>query len=157
MGKRNHHPATQKSQIQGNTVANQRIPAEPVRAVAMFHAQNFSGPLPPSEMLAKYNDAFPGCAEKIVGMAEKQSDHRQKLEAKAVNAGILSERIGQFLGFVIALAMIGAGVYLTMNDKSTQGLAAIITPAVGLVATFIYGKMRQQKDLKGKNPPIERL
>src|SRR5258708_6290391 len=41
---------------------------------------HYSGPLPPPEMLVGYNDAFPGCAERIVAMAERQSQHRQDME-----------------------------------------------------------------------------
>jgi uncharacterized membrane protein len=41
---------------------------------------HFSGPLPPPEILAKYNDALPNGAERIVAMAEGQMKHRQALE-----------------------------------------------------------------------------
>ena len=32
--------------------------------------QSFQGPLPPPGFLAKYNEAFSGCAERIVAMTE---------------------------------------------------------------------------------------
>ena len=49
---------------------------------------HYSGPLPPPEMLVQYNGAFPGCAERIVAMAERQSQHRQDLEKTDLHGAI---------------------------------------------------------------------
>jgi uncharacterized membrane protein len=57
---------------------------------------SYQGPLPPPEMLVQYNQAYPGCAQDIVKMAVSQSEHRQHLEKRVVDAQILGERIGQF-------------------------------------------------------------
>ena len=45
-----------------------------------------SGPLPPPEMLAQYEEILPGAAERILSMAERQAEHRQKLEWDESNA-----------------------------------------------------------------------
>jgi len=61
-------------------------------------------------MLIKYNEACPGCAERILAMAERQAAHRQGIEKAVIDSNIKSERRGQILGFLIALAAIGSGV-----------------------------------------------
>ena len=45
-----------------------------------------SGPIPSPQILQQYNNIVPGAAERIIRMAEKQSDHRMALE----NAGIIA-------------------------------------------------------------------
>jgi uncharacterized membrane protein len=51
---------------------------------AFIQAQTFSGPLPPPEILTKYNEAIPNGAERIMAMAERQAAHRQNIELRVV-------------------------------------------------------------------------
>lgn len=132
----------------------QSVPSQQSAQLTYFEAQGFSGPLPHPDLLIKYNEAFPGCAERIVGMAERQSSHRQAIEQKVIYSNVISERLGQILGFIIAIIVILSGVYLTMHDKPTQGIVAMLSPLIGLVVAFIYGKRYQQKQLSSKNPQI---
>jgi hypothetical protein len=88
-------------------------------------------------------------------MAERQASHRQGIEKTAVESNFRSERRGQILGFVIALAAISGGFYLAMNNKETAGLSAIIATVVSLCGVFIYGKWQQRKQLDQKNPQIK--
>ncbi|MGD0102174.1 MAG: DUF2335 domain-containing protein [Acidobacteriota bacterium] len=129
------------------------IPQQPTQ-LTYFAAEGFSGPLPHPSLLIKYNEAFPGCAERIVGMAERQSSHRQAIERKVIYSNVVSERLGQILGFIVAIVVVLSGVYLTMHDKPTQGIVAILSPLIGLVLAFIYGKRHQQKQLSSKNPQV---
>jgi uncharacterized membrane protein len=102
-------------------------------------------------MLIKYNEAFPGCAERILAMAERQAAHRQDIEKRAVNSNNQREIIGQVFGLIVALTAILGGVYLVMNDKSTAGLTSIISTVGVLAAMFVYGKYTQKKELNRKN------
>jgi uncharacterized membrane protein len=102
-------------------------------------------------MLIKYNEAFPGCAERIVSMAERQATHRQDIERRAIGSNNLREIIGQVFGLVVALTAILSGVYLVMHDKPVAGLTSIIATVVGLVGAFVYGKHAQKKELDRKN------
>jgi uncharacterized membrane protein len=40
----------------------------------------YSGPLPPSEELERYNQVVPGLADRLVTTFEKQASHRMELE-----------------------------------------------------------------------------
>jgi uncharacterized membrane protein len=124
--------------------------------VSVFRAASFSGPLPPPEMLRQYNEIAPGMAERIVAMAEEQSSHRRTLEKKVVFGNELRAHIGQWMAFAISLAGIGAGVYLIMHDKPTEGLVSIFGPLAAVVGIFIYGKMSQKKELAAKDRMIRR-
>ena len=56
-------------------------------------AQTFSGPLPPPEILAKYNSVVPNAAERIITMAETQAAHRQRIESKVIESNIRNSRL----------------------------------------------------------------
>lgn len=101
-------------------------------------------------MLIKYNEAFPGCAERIIAMAERQAEHRQGIEKTAISSNRKRELTGQVFGLVIALSAIACGTYLAMQDKDLAGFGTIIGTVVSLVAVFIYGKYAQKKELGQK-------
>ena len=44
--------------------------------------QEFAGPIPPPSMMKQYEETLPGSADRILKMAEKQSEHRQWVEKK---------------------------------------------------------------------------
>lgn len=114
----------------------------------------FSGPLPPPEILAKYNDAIQGGAERIMAMAENQSQHRQALEKSVVAANIRAQKVGPILGFLVCMAAIASGTFLIYVGKNAAGLVPIIGALGGLVAVFFYGKHQQKKDLDERTKAI---
>ncbi len=117
-------------------------------------SRSFSGPLPPPELLERYNDALPGAAERIFKMAEKQQEHRQAIEKKVVFGNTSSQTRGNYLGFLVSMTAILGGIWLIYMGKETTGLVAIITPITGLVAAFAYGKYLQRRDLREKEQPF---
>lgn len=115
-------------------------------------ARSFSGPLPPPEALARYNDVLPNAAERILAMAESQHQHRQALESSVINANMGAQHLGVILGFIVAMTAIGGGIYLAATGKAASGLTSIIASLAALVGTFVYGKRNQKKDLQNKTP-----
>jgi uncharacterized membrane protein len=111
---------------------------------------SFSGPLPPPEVLEKYNQAMPGLAERIICMAEQQARHRQEIEKTVVNSNAFVQKVGPFLGFVVAMTAVIGGIELVLKGKDGYGLAAIITALASLAGVFIYGKRQQRKNLDEK-------
>ena len=114
----------------------------------------FSGPLPPPEILAKYNEAIPNGAERIMAMAENQSQHRQGLEKQVVSANIRAQRFGSILGFLVCLAAIGSGTFLIYEGKSTEGLVPIIGALGSLLGVFIWGRIEQKKEIDKKSAAL---
>jgi uncharacterized membrane protein len=104
--------------------------------------------LPHPDILIKYNEAFPGCAERIVAMAEGQSVHRQKLESTVVNGNVYSQKTGLWLGFVLALIVISSGAWLVYTGRVEWGAGFISVPLIALVSVFVLGKRDQNRELK---------
>jgi len=117
-------------------------------------ASEFSGPLPPPELLKGYNEAFAGCAERVVAMAEAQSKHRQALENRVINSNCANETRAQWFAFILALVIIGGGVYLLATGKSVQGFSAIILAVASLAGALIYGRSEQRKERSRKLQPL---
>ena|SRR5712671_5092741 len=98
-----------------------RRPAPIMQRVVQGEA--FSGPIPPPDLLNKYNEAIPDGADRIMKMAEEEQRqmHRlQKWSAALVAAG-------QIGGFLLCMALIGGALWLALKDKPIQafvGLAA---------------------------------
>jgi uncharacterized membrane protein len=105
-----------------------------LRGTLRIEAAAFSGPLPPPEILARYNDALPDGADRIVKLAEEQSKHRRLMESR-----------GQVFAFTLALVAILAGVGLILDGKSAEGLVPLIGAIGGLVGIFVYGEVRAHK------------
>ena len=53
-------------------------------ALMIIRSEMYSGPIPPPEALARYEEIQPGAADRILKMAEKQQEHRMALETKAI-------------------------------------------------------------------------
>jgi uncharacterized membrane protein len=63
-------------------------------------------------MLAQYSQIFPGCAERIVAMAERQAEHRRHLERTVVESVIAASKEYIGLAVIIADAMALAGFFI---------------------------------------------
>lgn len=108
----------------------------------------YSGPIPHPDHLEKYEKILSGSADRIIGMAENQSTHRQKLENKVVDAEIKYKNKGQIFGFIIALICIIGGILMIFFGKNIQGFATLLGTVVVLLGTFMYGNKNnnQNKD-----------
>ncbi|MGA9049140.1 MAG: DUF2335 domain-containing protein [Dehalococcoidia bacterium] len=103
----------------------------------------YIGPLPPPELLAKYNNAFPGGAERVFKLIESQSNHRIEIETIAIKSGASDSNKGLNYGLTVAIVGLLVTAFLGYVN---QGTAAAIVGAIdlaALVSVFIYGKARQ--------------
>lgn len=117
----------------------------------------FSGPLPPPEVLAKYENAFPGAAKKIFQMAEDQAQHRRSMEKESLQLASRDSLFGIITGFVIAIVGIVGGIYIVYLNPSSAanaiaGSAVSGSSLLGLVRTFVVGSKKQnEKQNKADN------
>lgn len=132
-------------------------------------AAAFSGPLPPPNVLSGYEDVLPGAADRIISMAEKQSEHRQELERLGTAASIdamkrqfQEARCGQICAVIVALALIGGGVYLAKIGHPWEGTAMGGGGVIGgvglqaLVGTFLKGRSDDSKPEESKPRPKQK-
>jgi uncharacterized membrane protein len=121
-------------------------PRQEQTAIAQLQAEFFSGPIPPPSYLARYNDVVPNGADRILAMAERQSAHRESLEAQVVAGNLQAQKQGNSRAFILSLVVILGGIYLMATGKSAWGFAAIITSLTSLVSVFAIARREQRKE-----------
>lgn len=115
------------------------------------HVERFVGPLPPPEILIKYEQAFRGAADRIIAMAENQSKHRQKLENKVISSNVANERISMILSFVLTIIfMIIGAILIFYNKQIVVGYLSLFAPTVFHGGNYIYRKYMEKEELKEK-------
>jgi uncharacterized membrane protein len=88
-------------------------------------------------------------------MAERQSIHREDLEAKVINADIASSKRGSIFGFVLSLIVICGGFVLVEQGKNVAGVSSILGSLASLVGVFVYSKQQQKKERVEKSTALE--
>jgi uncharacterized membrane protein len=122
-----------------------------LRVEQTIELTHHSGPLPPPEVLQKYNSAIPNGADRIMIMAEKQQEHRFELEKSTIKEQLSQSKRGQRFGLVIGLAAIAGSVSCILLGHEWPGAVIGVGGITGLVSVFVYGKTQQRKSIKDKN------
>jgi uncharacterized membrane protein len=128
------------SQPQGRIVRTIR---QVVRSEVRSELRVWSGPLPPPEILAQYNEVFPGCGKVIVDMAQKEQEHRHTSEDRGAEADIKLASRGQLIGGALAIVAVLGAIYLLAHDKSITGLAVLGTVVVAFGGAFVYDRYQR--------------
>jgi len=111
------------------------------------HVQQYSGPIPPPELLAAFEKVVPGLASKIVQWKEDESNHRRQLELTELEGNIKlknrrfdEKKRGQVLGFWIGTIAIISGTISIIFDHPLAGSFMGGGGVVSLVSAFLYSK-----------------
>jgi uncharacterized membrane protein len=125
----------QQLQQQGHVPAPRAQQAQYLRQVV----QEFSGPLPPPNLLDGYENIVPGAAARILTLAEEEAVHRRRMER-----GFARYRgWSLFAASLIALVALVGGLYLTATGHSTEGLVVVLVEIGTLVTVFLVSQFRR--------------
>lgn len=135
---------------------NSSVKQQPSNNNNLVMAQ-FSGPLPPPELFNAYEQILPGCADRIVKLAEREQKQQHGIQNQVVAANVNAEKLGMLLGFSFQVAVI-AGLFiiaavLLLKGKDITGLVALFTAVAGSGA-FVYQSTRNSGSAsnEGKKP-----
>ena len=125
-------------------------------ALMIIRSEMYSGPIPPPEALARYEEIQPGAADRILKMAEKQQEHRMALETKAIGGQVDQSKRGQLFGFILVFVCIAVAVFFAVYFGMTAfAVTFLCVTMVSVVGLFVTGKMAIQKDLAQKSKDQE--
>ncbi|WP_419605458.1 DUF2335 domain-containing protein [Thiolapillus sp.] len=120
-----------------------------VHQVETHEINHFQGPIPPPETLKEYDKLNPGFSLRILGMAEKEQEHRHQCEAKALKQQVENHKArnretarGQHYGLAIGITAIVAGTVLALYGNAWPGGVIGSGGVIGLVAVFIFGRSK---------------
>lgn len=118
----------------------------------------FTGPLPPPSVLAGYEAALPGLADRIVKMAEAtlaQSHSNQTEQLRLVRTNLEIRHAQQSKissrGFILAMSCVVVGAFAIWMGAPLGGLALIFSAIAALLGAFMYGR-KAELDLYGPAP-----
>ncbi len=118
--------------------------------LAIEERSSFSGPLPPPEDFAKYEEVLPGATDRILKMAEEQSEHRMYCEKKMVECNTSQSSRGQLIGaLLVALCLIMSfvlGLYGHDELAKVLGLSSVISVSVVFVLNKLPFFNKQDND-----------
>lgn len=146
-----------------NPVAKiQKSVDNPVAHQVVHQTIQHSGPLPDPASLERYNRIVPDAAERIIKMAELNSEHFRKMETLAINAQIedgeqqhREVRRGQYAGFLSVVIAFSAATYaLHLGYTGVAGTICSVTVG-GLVTVFVTGRKAQGEKKPSEAPPNE--
>lgn len=100
--------------------------------------QSYSGPLPPSVEMDRYNQIIPNGSERIMAMAEKEQAARHKFN----NISLDIEKRGQKYGLFVIIVFGFFSGYLTYSGYPYLGTSLMGAGMVSLVIAFIKGRSK---------------
>ena len=120
--------------------------SRPALKVQQSYTEISSGPIPPPQVLQQYNNVVSDAAERIIRMAEKQSEHRIDLERKVVDSNINKSYIGMVLATAIALYGLYIAKEISINGNPwAAGIIASLDLG-GLIGVAVYNGLIQKKE-----------
>lgn len=77
-------------------------------------------------------------------MAEKQLDHRMRIEAAEVSSDHALAQKGQWMGLIVVVAVLVLAGYLAYLGAIAAAATIAGIDVVGLAAVFVYGSIRKR-------------
>ena len=106
---------------------------------------HFSGPLPHPQLMAGYEEALPGSAERILKMSEEAQQHRHSMEKASLQGVMRHDVLGWASSTLITILVLIGSFWLISQGQSIYGVAGIIVATVALAATFLRSQRRAAK------------
>ncbi len=110
-----------------------------------YRSMKYSGPIPHPQLLKEFNDVIPDGANRIMIMAESQSEHRRNLETKVVNANNRDSLLGVVFAFIIATIIVLGAIFLINKDKDLSGFSLLLGGAGAYFAVFLKSRAKDDK------------
>lgn len=142
--------ATSREVLEADELPSEEL----VRVVTRVIASEFSGPLPPPDVIRDYEGVMPGFADRIMALTERQAVHRQEMERIIISAESRDSLLGVLFAFILGAGSLLSGIIMVVTVPQSAGaIAGSLLGASGIgaiVITFIKSTRRnQEKGEKG--------
>lgn len=128
----------------------------PLEVVSTEVTTTWSGPIPPPDMLQRFDEIVPGAAGRILDTAEKQAYHRMRMEETVIEGDSRRSYLGLIAGFILSAATIAGGIFLIMNDHDWAGGLLVGGNLAGLAGVFVYGTNSRRAERERKAERMQR-
>jgi uncharacterized membrane protein len=101
-------------------------------------------------MLREYDEIMPGMVNRLVMMAEAQTNHRIDIESFAIRSEADRANRGQWFALIVVLAFIAGAVYLISQGHSAYGLVMGLAPTATIGGLFVYVNRSQRQEREAR-------
>jgi uncharacterized membrane protein len=103
---------------------------------------SYSGPLPPASEVAKYEEVYPGAAERIISLAENV----QKLQEKALDKHHARSTLTTVTSALVSLSVVGVAALAVLFDPAWLSIPLVGTGILGLLLREWLRRTRDRKE-----------
>lgn len=133
--------------IEGNpSILEELLDRPKVQQIALHKSESYSGPLPHPDILKMYNELDPDFTKIIFTHFKEEQEHRHKIDNKAIDGAIRSDKRAQYMAFTICIIVLGISFYAVYSGKEVAGIIGLVMSLGGLIAAFL--KSNNNKDKK---------
>lgn len=118
--------------------------------------QEYSGPIPHPDQLNKYDEST---RSHIVDMAVEAQRHTHEMQRMGMRGAILRDRVGQILGFGIAVGGLAAATLMSQTSPVAASIIGTLD-LLGMVTVFVAPRIlenRMQKKAQAAPPPKQKV
>lgn len=108
--------------------------------VAFRQEVAYSGPIPPPNHFAQYENVLPGAADRILSMAEREQEDRHRSNKMDRKLSF----IGLWLGAILTLIIIGVAVYAIFCGAVKEGVIVLGT-IIAISGIYVLRKSPEKK------------
>lgn len=105
-----------------------------------------SGPIPSPSMMREYENICPGACDRLIGIYEKQVNHRTSVEEYSVKNEYRFKTRGQWFGFILSIVFGLIGAFLAYICCYKLAGVIFTTLIVTLAYVFVLNKKPSDKD-----------
>jgi len=157
---RSDEPQADDSVEHGSSTSHPGNPGNPGarRSLQVYSAKasTYEGPMPPPDLVAKYEKIHRGAAQFFFDQVKTNADHRRRLEERSFQAEVDDQREqrqetlrGQWLGAGLATVALSLSALIIWKIPTATGaaVASVIggSTVIGLVSVYVLGR-RPTKD-----------
>lgn len=120
-----------------------------LKGVSVEETQLHVGPIPHPDILKGYEDICPGAADRIIAMAEHESEARHEFNRTALNATINDTKRGMWFAALLALVIIISAGYLLATDRYIAGTLFSLPGLAITYKAFLDKSSKEDEDKFG--------
>lgn len=107
------------------------------------HAARFRGPIPPPKIIAEYEEALPGAADRIFAMAELNN----ALPDKALDYEYKEKLLAKTCAVLVTAMILGLAGFMAYNGAPREAAIIACSTVVAIVSAFLWGpKVKSEQD-----------
>jgi uncharacterized membrane protein len=131
-----------RDDIQKRADAGGEGSSEATREAIIFQAAEYSGPIPPPELIEGYQQAIPHGGERVFDLAEREQMQRHRLERDQLEHVSRAHARGQTYAFLLSLVIVLSGALLIASNKDIAGYATLLVGGGTLLRASLRRRSR---------------